>query len=90
MMPIKRRTRWRPAETLIGEDSRYLATAKERILRKYPINLVHQINRRLIKANRRVIDRGTADLEQLTLARQAQGRCCPCGSSRGVQTGSSL
>jgi hypothetical protein len=29
---------------------------------------MHQFNRRLIKANGRVIDRGTADLEQLTLA----------------------
>ena len=33
---------------------------------------MHQINRRLIKANRRVIDRRPADLEQLALARQAQ------------------
>lgn len=28
---------------------------------------MHQLNRRLIKANRPVIDRGVADLEQLTL-----------------------
>ena len=33
---------------------------------------MHQINRGLIKADRRVIDRGSADLEQLALARQAQ------------------
>ena len=60
---------------------------------------MHQINRRLIKADRRVIDRGTADLEQLTLARQAQvcvlftdhlaafgraHRFSPCDKARGT------
>jgi hypothetical protein len=33
---------------------------------------MHQINRGLIKADRRLVDRQTADLEQLALARQAQ------------------
>ena len=33
---------------------------------------MHQINRRLIKADRRVINRGAANPEQLALARQAQ------------------
>ena len=41
-------------------------------LRKYLVKLLHQINRGLIKANWRVIDRGTADLEQLALPSQAQ------------------
>ena len=59
-------------EPRLGQIRRDLTTAKERILRKYPVNLMHQLNCRLIKANRRVIDRGTADLEQLALARQAK------------------
>ena len=33
---------------------------------------MHQINRGLIKADRRVIDRRTADRKKLVLARQAQ------------------
>ena len=56
----------------LGKIRRNLAAAKERVLRKDPINLVHQINRGLIKANGRVVDRRPADLEQLALARQAQ------------------
>ena len=41
---------------------------KERVLLEYPVNLMKQINRGLIKANQRVVDRGAACIEQLTLA----------------------
>ncbi len=41
----------------LGKISCNLAAAKERILRKYPVNLMHQIKRRGIKADRRVIVR---------------------------------
>ena len=34
-------------EPRLGQIRRDLAAAKERILRKYPVNLMHQINRRL-------------------------------------------
>ena len=43
-----------------------------RVFRKYPVNLVHQINRGLIKADRRVIDRRSADLGPLALPRQVK------------------
>ena len=33
---------------------------------------MHQVHRRLLKTQRRVIDSGSADLEQLALAHQAQ------------------
>lgn len=56
----------------LGRISRYLATAKERILRKYPINLIHQFKRLSIHPNGCIVDRRTADLEQLALARKAQ------------------
>jgi len=55
-----------------GEIRRDLAAAKDRVFRKYPVNLMHQRKCLGIHHNRRVIDRRTADLEQLTLARQAQ------------------
>ena len=45
---------------------------EERVFREYPINPMHKFKRPSIHANRRIIDRGTADREQLTLARQAQ------------------
>jgi hypothetical protein len=44
-------------ETGLRKISRDLAATKERILRKYPIDLVHQIKRCGIKANPLVIDR---------------------------------
>ena len=44
-----------------------LAAYKEQILRKYPVNRMHQTNCDLIKANLRVRARGTVDLEQLKL-----------------------
>jgi len=47
---------------------------EERILGEYPVNLMHQVNRSRIKADRRLVDRGTADFEQLALARKAQAR----------------
>ena len=70
----------------VGGD---LTAVKERILRTYPINLVHQINRGLIKAYWRVGGRGPADLEQLAIGAQGSIRCFLYRSSRGVQTGSS-
>ena len=69
------------------------------MLRKYSINFVHQINRGLIEAYRRVVGRGPADLEQLALARKAQTgvfftdhlaafrrahRFSPCDKARGT------
>jgi hypothetical protein len=47
---------------------------KERVFRKYPIDLMHQLKRLSIHPNWGVIDRGAADLEQLALARQTQVR----------------
>ena len=49
-----------------------LAAAKEGIFNKDPIDFMHPVYRRLIKADGRVIDRGSADLEQLALTRQVQ------------------
>jgi hypothetical protein len=49
-----------------------LATSKERVFGEHPINLMHQRKCLSIHPNWYVIDRRTADLEQLTLARQAQ------------------
>ena len=42
--------------------------AAKRILRNYSIHFVHQINRRLIEAYRRVAGHGLADLDELALA----------------------
>ena len=44
----------------------------KRILRKYAINFVHQINCRLIEAYWRVAGRGPADREQLAFATKTQ------------------
>ncbi len=62
-------TRRKPGLGKIGYD---LAAAKERVLRKYLVNLMHQFNLGLIKANRCVMDRGPVDLERLTLTRKAK------------------
>ena len=51
---------------------------------------MHQVKRCGIKADWRVVDRRTADPEQLTLARQAQIGGSLYGSSRGVHWGSLL
>ena len=48
--------------------------AKERILSKYPLYLMHQINRGRIKTIRLVIDQGAVNLEQLGPTRYAQFR----------------
>jgi hypothetical protein len=56
----------------LGKVSRNLAAAKERILRKYTVDLMHQIKHCWLKANRHEIDRWTADFEPLALACQAQ------------------
>jgi hypothetical protein len=40
----------------LGQIRRDLAAAKEGIFSKDPIDLMHQVYRRLIKADRRVID----------------------------------
>ena len=40
-------------QTWLGQIRRDLAAAKERVFRKYPVNPVHQINRGLIKTDRR-------------------------------------
>ena len=58
---------------------RNLAAAKERVRRKNLIELVHQIDRRRIKANRLVIYTGASDLDL----------CSLCGSYHSVQAGSS-
>jgi len=64
----------------LGKIRRNLAAAKERVRRKNLIDLVHQIDRRRIKANRLVIYTGASGLDL----------CSLCGSYYGVQTGSSL
>jgi len=64
----------------LGKIRRNLPAAKERVRRKSLIDLVHQIDRHRIKANRLVIYTGASGLDL----------CSLCGSYYGVQTGSSL
>lgn len=49
-----------------------MAASEERVFGEHPINLMHQLKRLSLHPNWCVIDRRAADLEQLTLARQAQ------------------
>ena len=55
-------------ETGLGKVSRNLAAAKERILRKCTVDLIHQIEHCRLKVKRCEIDRWTADIEPLVLA----------------------
>ena len=64
-------------EPISRQVNRDLAAAEERILREHAVDLRHQFQRLSIHTNGHVIQRRPADIQQFTLAGQAQIRVIP-------------